>query len=239
VHYHYISFTTHRAHIRPQEVQHQRKLFYTGCFEFLIKLARHSTINHQYQTKHSLGVVRRCLEALLLARMSFVFLHVGQCGNQLGQAFWEEAGSSKWTTFHKPQAKTHAAQKTRPSPSPPSTFMPPIPYTLCDGFIPCVLVDAEPKAIRNCLNACASSRIAFSSRVREECIVTDRMGRGSNWAFGYHGVSRLGTCHEQSLLDRTMEVVRRTLERCDRFGGFIIFHSIAGGTGSGERSMVA
>ena len=165
--------------------------------------------------------------------MSFIFLHVGQCGNQLGQAFWEEAGSSKWTAVHKPSAKTHIAQKTRPSL--PNAFMPPIPYTLCDGFIPCVLVDAEPKPIRSCLTACGSSRSAFSRRrVREECIVTERMGRGSNWAYGYHGRSRLGSPHEQSLLDRTMEAVRKSLERCDRFGGFVMFHSIAGGTGSGE-----
>ena len=28
--------------------------------------------------------------------MSAVYLHLGQCGNQLGQAFWEEASTSKW-----------------------------------------------------------------------------------------------------------------------------------------------
>lgn len=35
------------------------------------------------------------------------------------------------------------------------------------------------------------------------------------------------------LLERVLETVREVVERCDRFGGFVVFHSVAGGTGSG------
>lgn len=155
--------------------------------------------------------------------MSFIFLHVGQCGNQLGQAFWEEAGSSKWRApAQHPSAKASGGPKTKL----PSTSLLHMPYTLSDGFIPSILIDAEPKVIRNC------AKSNFASQIRDECVVTDKTGRGNNWAFGYHGRKETGCT--LGLLERTVESVRKCLERCDRFGGFIMFHSISGGTGSGK-----
>ena len=180
--------------------------------------------------------------------MSTVFLHVGQCGNQLGQAFWEEATSPRWCAgggrgaHSKHPAHTPAARKTPSSPvsklSPQATTAakaggPPqlgyTPYTLVDGTIPCVLIDTEPKVIRQTLDRRHGS-LALSRRVREEFCVCDKTGRGNNWAYGYHG--RKGESGED-LLGRVREAVRRVVEMCDRFSGFLMLHSIAGGTGSG------
>ncbi|RHY89279.1 hypothetical protein DYB35_006586 [Aphanomyces astaci] len=49
---------------------------------------------------------------------------------------------------------------------------------------------------------------------------------GNNWAYGYavHGTA----CHEAVL-----DVVRKEVERCDYFKGFLALQSLAGGTGSG------
>lgn len=56
--------------------------------------------------------------------------------------------------------------------------------------------------------------------------VCERRGSGNNWACGYFR-------HGQRAAKPTMEAVRRTVERCDRVGGFIAHMSLAGGTGSG------
>ena len=67
----------------------------------------------------------------------------------------------------------------------------------------------------------------------------DRRGRGNNWAYGYRDGGGLGgrrgggVGEGDRLLERVLETVREVVERCDRFGGFVVFHSVAGGTGSG------
>ncbi len=185
--------------------------------------------------------------------MSTVFLHVGQCGNQLGQALWEEASSPRWSgpggggTYSKSTASTGKSLSSKTtSPSPVSRASPRpagmrrpsatgyVPWTVVDSSIPCVLVDAEPKVIRRCLDKKRSGSLVLSQRVREECCVCDKTGRGNNWAYGYYGRKgeREGGSGED-LLGRVREAVRRVVERCDRFSGFLMLHSIAGGTGSG------
>ena len=85
-------------------------------------------------------------------------------------------------------------------------------------------------------------------QVPNEFRISERSGRGNNWAYGYYGRENrstcepiigvgggLGGCYEKgrSLVDLVLERVRRTVEKCDRFSGTVLFHSIAGGTGSG------
>lgn len=186
--------------------------------------------------------------------MSTVFLHVGQCGNQLGQAFWEEASTSKWSCGY--QIAIHSDNRGPSSKVPIRSAMPAsvkipqvaattklstspkkIPFALVDGSLPCVLIDAEPKVIRRCLDKKRGSAV-LTERVRKECCVCDRTGRGNNWAYGYHGTRVLGGQRDggcgQDLLGRVRDLVRKVVERCNRFSGFIVLHSIAGGTGSGD-----
>ena len=195
-----------------------------------------------------------------------MFLHVGQCGNQLGQAFWEEVISPRWSTSESGGAHHHIIKSTalpsplpsarrtphtsRPSPSlrpaapasaaasrsraPPASGY--VPFTLVDGTIPCVMVDAEPKVIRQCLDRRRGSPV-LRQRVRDEFCVWDRAGRGNNWAYGYYGRRRGREGEGGSgggLLGRVREAVRKVVERCDRFSGFLMLHGIAGGTGSGK-----
>ena len=175
--------------------------------------------------------------------MSTVFLHIGQCGNQLGHTFWEEVSGSKWSSdknstsnskaFPKGKAPTITTAPISSNKCPTTTRKPPItknvPYSLIDDTIPCILVDAEPKVIRQCLNTKTRSNL-LAHQVPTECFISDKMGCGNNWACGYHGRGRGSGC---GLLNRVEEAVRKVVERCDRFSGFIMFHSIAGGTGSG------
>lgn len=58
-------------------------------------------------------------------------------------------------------------------------------------------------------------------------------GSGNNWAMGY---CRHGPAVREAVLEGP---VRREVEACDRFEGFLLLQSMAGGTGSGLGAYVA
>ena len=185
--------------------------------------------------------------------MSTVFLHVGQCGIQLGQSFWEEAES--WSSPNvqsnpaakkalKPPARQATNQTHSPSNRQASSVLAShrvakvkiedecLPFSLPDGTVPCILVDSEAKVVQNCSTRCT----VLGRRVSKECVITDKTGRGNNWAYGYYGRKGMASSDSfqpQSLRESVRECVRKVVERCDRFTGTVLFHSLAGGTGSG------
>lgn len=85
-----------------------------------------------------------------------------------------------------------------------------------------ILVDLEPRVI-NDLDACLYN---------PENIFIDSQGggAGNNWAFGY----AKGKEHQNCVLD----MIQREVESCDNLESFMLFHSIAGGTGSGFGSLI-
>ncbi|XP_066547386.1 uncharacterized protein LOC136714011 isoform X2 [Amia ocellicauda] len=134
--------------------------------------------------------------------MSTVWLHVGQCGNQLGQEWWrlvtERPGLDKTADRY--------------------------PYRGRDGKLAAVCVDSEPKVLR------ATQKLVQGGSLRESNVIAGQGGRGSNWAYGYHGQRGEG---ERGLLQRAMESVRLEAERSDCYCGTVLFHSLSGGTGAG------
>ena len=58
----------------------------------------------------------------------------------------------------------------------------------------------------------------------------DGSGAGNNWASGY----RQGYEHCETVMD----MIRREVEHCDSMEGFVLTHSIGGGTGSGMGSYI-
>ncbi|XP_053569698.1 tubulin delta chain-like [Bombina bombina] len=133
--------------------------------------------------------------------MSLVWLQVGQCGNQIGQEWW--------------QILTNNVSKTSPDR---------YPYFSRDGMINAICVDSEPKVIRKL------QKQVKNGCFRDTNLVVERRGRGNNWAYGYSSVSS-GT--EKSLLERSMESLRKEVERRDCYSGTVMLHSLCGGTGSG------
>ena len=103
-----------------------------------------------------------------------------------------------------------------------------IPFSLLDGTLPCVLVDTEPKVVKSCCKAGA-----LAKRVSPMSQLFEKSGRGNNWAYGYYGKNSHGHSRDSWLKDSVQECVRNVVERCDCFMGTVLFHSIAGGTGSG------
>ena len=125
-----------------------------------------------------------------------------------------------------------------------------LPYSLLNESLPCLWLDTESKVINACHSASnsASSRNNNSALTKSlaapDCsiVLPERSGRGSNWAYGYCGgtgrvrksTSLLAGSDEGLVTVKSVEErMRKMVERCDRFGGTVLMHSLAGGTGSG------
>jgi len=97
-----------------------------------------------------------------------------------------------------------------------------------DGKFPAVNIDTERKVVKKLWNE-------FGTRYNENSLITGVKGCGSNWAVGYYGNK---DSHEDSLLGRSLNAIRKETERCSSFSGIILIHSLAGGTGSGLGSLL-
>ena len=67
----------------------------------------------------------------------------------------------------------------------------------------------------------------FSAR----SMLTDVSGAGNNWAHGFH-------MYGPQYHDQIMELIRTEAEQCDSLQGFLLTHSLGGGTGSGLGSYL-
>eukprot|EP00039_Didymoeca_costata_P013497 m.205915 g.205915 ORF g.205915 m.205915 type:complete len:408 (-) comp15793_c0_seq1:1183-2406(-) len=85
-----------------------------------------------------------------------------------------------------------------------------------DGYVRCVAVDSERKVVNSL------KRSIF----REDNVVHGKTGRGGVFAHGYYDDG-------SELLERAMECIRKEAELNWRLSGFIVVHSVSGGTGSG------
>ncbi|XP_067386557.1 tubulin delta chain-like isoform X2 [Emydura macquarii macquarii] len=92
--------------------------------------------------------------------MSAVWLQVGQCGNQIGQAWWQILSSE-----HVPHAEADR-----------------YPFCSPDGKLNAICVDSEPKVVRQ-----LQKQVKRGS-FRESNLIVGKRGRGNNWAYGYHSL---------------------------------------------------
>ena len=146
--------------------------------------------------------------------MSCAFINLGQCGNQLGQVFWQEI--DRWHNRSQPRAAKEA--KVR------------FPYSTLDGSLPCVLVDTERKVVSRC-----TAVEPLKSRVARDCVFTECRGRGNNWAYGYsQDVGFRSDDRRVPSVEGIAEQIRKMAEKVDCYNGTVLFHSTAGGTGSGK-----
>ena len=88
-----------------------------------------------------------------------------------------------------------------------------------------VFVDLEPTVIDGIRSG--KSRGLF----QPQFFVQGREDTSSNYASGYYG---LGT----KLMDNTLDRLRKQVDACDNFQGFLLHHSSGGGTGSGFSSLL-
>ncbi|ETW04143.1 hypothetical protein H310_04499 [Aphanomyces invadans] len=155
--------------------------------------------------------------------MSVVTLQLGQCGNQVGLSFFDKlstelqhfSAEDRECFFRSHDSKTiagHDEARQR-------------------ATARAVLIDMEPKVVNQCFENAGRATGGIPWQYDAANIVCEQSGSGNNWAYGYavHGTG----CHEGVL-----DVVRKEVERCDYFKGFLALQSLAGGTGSGLGSYV-
>lgn len=148
-----------------------------------------------------------------------ITLQLGQCGNQIGFEFWkklcEEHGIS-------PEGATNPSRDGENDRK--DVFF----YQADDNhYIPrAILIDLEPRVINTIKNS------AFAKLYNPENIYLgkDGGGAGNIWATGYS----CGRTIEENVFD----MIEREAEGSDSLEGFLLCHSIAGGTGSGLGSYV-
>ncbi|KAI5356120.1 hypothetical protein L3X38_009015 [Prunus dulcis] len=148
-----------------------------------------------------------------------ITLQVGQCGNQIGMEFWKqlclEHGISKEGILE--DFATQGGDRK-------DVFF----YQADDQhYIPrALLIDLEPRVINGIQNS--EYRNLYN---HENIFVSDHGGgAGNNWASGYDQ----GKGVEEAIMD----MIDREADGSDSLEGFVLCHSIAGGTGSGMGSYL-
>ncbi len=146
-----------------------------------------------------------------------IFIQVGQCGNRIGEKFWEkivsEHGIDSTGVY-----KGNSAAQTKCVESL---------FRESDGkFVPrCVLVATEPGTLDSIKSGSMGKLFA------EDNYVYGQNGSGNNWAKGHY-------TEGAELLDKVMERISKEVERCESLDGFIISQSLGGGDGAGLGTLI-
>ena len=149
-----------------------------------------------------------------------ITLQVGQCGNQIGGEFWKQL-----CLEHGIEPDGSLLPTTKISDDRKDVFFYP---SDDDHYIPrALLIDLEPRVV-NKLAHSGPYRNLFNPE--NLFLSTDGGGAGNNWASGF----RQGEEHQEQVL----EMIDRESDNSDSLEGFVLCHSIAGGTGSGMGSYL-
>lgn len=160
-----------------------------------------------------------------------ITLQLGQCGNQIGFEFWKKIcaehgitpdgtpGGSSEDVVTKQTDKENFEENDRKD-----VFF----YQADDNhYIPrAILIDLEPRVI----NTIKQSPYGKLYNPENIFLHKDGGGAGNVWATGY----TCGKKIEETLFD----IIEREAEGSDSLEGFLLCHSIAGGTGSGLGSYM-
>jgi len=146
-------------------------------------------------------------------------IQVGQCGNQIGTAFWE--------TIIAEHSINTTGQYTGKSPL--ETQRADVYFNQASNgqYVPrSVLVDLEPGTI----NTLKTGKLG--SLFHPDNFVHGANGAGNNWAKGHYSEGA-------ELVQQALDVIRKEVEVADSIQGFQILHSLGGGTGSGLGTLLA
>ncbi|KAL8854587.1 MAG: hypothetical protein Q9221_000622 [Calogaya cf. arnoldii] len=147
-----------------------------------------------------------------------VHLQTGQCGNQIGAAFWQMISAEHGLDASGNYEGTSDLQLERMN----VYFN----EAASNKYVPrAVLVDLEPGTMD------AVRAGPFGQLFRPDNFVFGQSGAGNNWAKGHY-------TEGAELVDQVLDVVRREAEGCDCLQGFQITHSLGGGTGAGMGTLL-
>jgi len=145
-------------------------------------------------------------------------IQVGQCGNQIGNRFWQTVigehnldGSGNYTGKDAAQDLDKVNVYMRQT---------------GERYVPrACLVDLEPGTV----DVIKASPVG--TLFKPDNFVFGASGAGNNWAKGHY-------TEGAELIEEALDVVRKEVENCDCPQGFQICHSLGGGTGSGMGTLL-
>jgi tubulin alpha len=149
-----------------------------------------------------------------------ISIHIGQAGVQTGNACWElfclEHGIQ-------PDGTINAGTKTGFSDDSFNTFFS---ETGAGKHVPrCVYIDLEPTVIDEVRTG------TYRQLFHPEQLINGKEDAANNYARGHYTVGK-------EIVDLCLERVRKLADQCSGLQGFLVFHSVGGGTGSGFGSLL-
>jgi len=148
-----------------------------------------------------------------------VCLQFGQCGNQIGTAFWRRISEE-----HQIDYVGHYSGEDVMEVEKADVYFK---ESMTGRYIPrCILIDMSPES----LDLARQSDIG--TMFNPDGFINGVMGAGNNYARAYHGEGKI-------LAQHVMDHMRDETEDCDCLQGFQYCHSVGGGTGSGLTSLIS
>eukprot|EP01129_Flabellula_baltica_P010229 TRINITY_DN42_c1_g1_i1.p1 TRINITY_DN42_c1_g1~~TRINITY_DN42_c1_g1_i1.p1 ORF type:complete len:465 (-),score=95.62 TRINITY_DN42_c1_g1_i1:12-1355(-) len=146
-----------------------------------------------------------------------ISIHIGQAGVQTGEACWDlyclEHGISPDGTIPEGEDVDGGFQVFFNENSK-------------GKYVPrAIFVDLEPTVIEELQHG------QYSSLFHPSQMLTGNEDAANNYARGHYTVGR-------NMVDKALDRIRRVAEQCDSLQGFLTFHSVGGGTGSGFTSLM-
>jgi tubulin beta len=161
-----------------------------------------------------------------------IHVQVGQCGNQVGTAFWKAVFQEHDLSTNGNYERPEKAQDDDGDGIPDALenvdvyFRPTTEEKLNAKYIPrAVLVDLEPGTM-DVIKGCS-----IGSVFKPDNMCFGANGAGNNWAKGHY-------TEGAELVEEVLDKIRQEIEQCDAPQGFQLFHSLGGGTGSGMGTLL-
>jgi len=145
-------------------------------------------------------------------------LCVGQAGIQLGQAVWEQ-----YCCEHNINVN---GRKENDDEKKDNSFKCFYQETGAGQYVPRnLMVDLEPNVIDDVKIS------KYASIFHPDFLISGKEDAANNFARGHYTVGK-------EMMDRINDRIRKLVDNCDNIQGFLINHSVGGGTGSGLGSLI-
>jgi tubulin alpha len=149
-----------------------------------------------------------------------ISIHIGQAGVQTGEQCWElyclEHGIQPDGTLEKKQSSDESNDSFKVFFSEVNS----------GKYVPrAVFIDLEPNVIDVLKNG------KYSKLFNPASMLSGNEDAANNYARGHYTVGR-------NMVEKALDRIRKVAEQCESLQGFMIFHSVAGGTGSGFTSLL-
>jgi len=149
-----------------------------------------------------------------------ISLHVGQAGIQLGNSCWE-----LYTAEH--GIDVDGTMKAgQPNSKEDRSFQTFFQETGAGKYVPrAVMADLEPSVVDQVRSG------TYKKLFHPQQLISGKEDAANNYARGHYTVGK-------EKVDLVLERIRKLADQCDGLQGFMIFHSVGGGTGSGFCSLL-